>query len=181
MGKNILPIILIVLAIGTYFTFTSGQVDEIKKIQTVNDGYQSAIKNADKLIAVRDKVLDSRGKIADEDIARLDRMIPDNIDNVRLIIDVNGIASRHGVVLRGIRTSVTSDPKAQAGGTRLDPSIGVMTVSFGVSTTYSNFISLMQDIERSLRILDISRITLNSNDNGVYDYTVELKTYWLKK
>jgi Tfp pilus assembly protein PilO len=186
MGKNIVPIILIVLAIGTYFTFTSGKIDEIKQVQVVNDGYKSAIKNADKLIDVRDEVLKSRDKITDEDIVRLDKMIPDNIDNVRLIIDVNGIAGRHGVTLRGVRTSAGDTKAAATPATGASRTTGVaalnpVTISFSVSTTYGNFIAFMQDIERSLRIMDISRISLNSTDNGIYDYSVEIKTYWLKK
>ena len=133
-----------------------------------------------------DEVLKSRDKITDEDIVRLDKMIPDNIDNVRLIIDVNGIAGRHGVTLRGVRTSAgdtkvgAATPVAGAsrtGAAALNP----VTISFNVSTTYSNFIAFMQDVERSLRIMDISRISLNSTDNGIYDYSVEIKTYWLKK
>lgn len=189
MGKNILPIVLIVLAIGTYFTFTSGKIDEIKQVQTVNDGYKSAIDNAEKLIAVRDEVLKSRDKITDEDIVRLDKMIPDNIDNVRLIIDVNGIASRHGLTLRGVRTSAgdtkTSIPApvttAPIGSRANTAALSPVTISFSVSTNYGNFISFMQDIERSLRVLDVSRISLNSTESGVYDYSVEIKTYWLKK
>jgi Tfp pilus assembly protein PilO len=188
MGKNILPIILIVLAAGIYFTYTSGQIDVLKEIQTKNASYSNAIGNARDLIAKRDTVNKAYGQISPEDAARLDKMLPDNIDNVRLIIDVNGIGARHGLTLRGLRTSAgseaTAGTKTQAQTTAMGTGagqVGVVTVSFSVSTTYDNFISFIQDVERSLRIMDISKVTLSANDNGVYDYGVELKTYWLKQ
>ncbi|MDB5259370.1 MAG: hypothetical protein JWO73_578 [Candidatus Taylorbacteria bacterium] len=180
MGKNILPIILIILAVGTYFTFTSGKIDEIKQVQVVSDSYQLAITNAEKLIKTRDEVLKSRSRISAEDLAKLDKMIPDNIDNVRLIIDVNGIADQHHIKLKGVRTSATSpSTKTTAAGVAMK--LNTVTISFSTATTYENFIAFMQDIERSLRIMDISKISLTAADNGVYSYDVDLKTYWLKK
>lgn len=189
MSKNILPIVLIVLAIGIYFTFTDGQIESAKAIQEVNSRYDSAITNARKLVSVRDSVLKSYNSISDDDRVRLEKMLPDNIDNVRLIIDVNSIGTRHGVVLRNVHTSANDTAKASAstgGGGTLSGGGGTtqyntVTIAFSVSTTYENFISLIQDIERSLRVMDIASVTLNSNDNGVYDYGVEIKTYWLKQ
>lgn len=188
MSKNILPIVLIVLAIGIYFTFTSGQIEAAKEVQEVNARYDSAIVNARKLVSVRDSVLKSYNSISDDDRIRLEKMLPDNIDNVRLIIDVNSIGTRHGVVLRNVHTSANDTAKASAstGGGTLSggnsaAQYNTVSISFSVSTTYENFISLLQDMERSLRIMDISSVSLNSSDNGVYDYGVEIKTYWLKQ
>jgi Tfp pilus assembly protein PilO len=184
MGKNVVPIILIVLAIGVYFTYTKGKLDEARAVQATNQSYDAAITNADKLIKLRDQVLKDRSKISADDIAKLDKMIPDNVDNVRLIIDVNSIAHMHGLTLRGVHTSSVSDDAnnstpatSQSTTSKLSP----VSISFSVSTTYQNFIAFMQDIERSLRILDISSVSLNSNDGGIYDYNVVVNTYWLKK
>jgi Tfp pilus assembly protein PilO len=190
MNKNVTPIILIVLAIGIYFTVTTGKLDELKSIRAVNADYEQAINNSEKLIKVRDKVLKTYNDISEEDRQRLDKMVPDNVDNVRLIIDVNGVAARHGIAVKNIKTSTPSSntgsvqsqppatinkPKSVAGGV-----LDTVTLSFSVSTNYQTFIDFMKDLEASLRIMDISKITLTANDTGIYEYGVEIKTYWLK-
>lgn len=91
MNKGVMPIVLLILAVGIYFTFTKGRMDNINEIKTVNAGYEQALENVEKLIKVRDSVLKTYNSIDSNDRKRLDKIIPNNIDNVRLIIDVKGI------------------------------------------------------------------------------------------
>lgn len=191
MNKNLTPIILIVLALGIYFTFTRGKIDELKSVQAVNAQYQQAIDNSEKLVKVRNTVLASYNAISAEDRERLEKMLPDNVDNVRLIIDATGVATRHGITVKNIKTSASSANSStnsaviptNSSPTRVNVanSYDTVTLSFNVSTSYQTFIDFMKDLEASLRIMDISKITLNANDNGIYDYGVEIKTYWLKQ
>jgi len=188
MNRNATALILIILAIGIYFTYTSGQIDKLRSMQAMNGQYSSAIDNAVKLIKLRDSVLNQYNGISDADKVRLDKLVPNNIDNVRLIIDISGIAARHGLVAGGITTS--ADSNSSSGKSAATPAsaamqgqggLSVVTVNFSVSTTYDNFINLLQDLERSLRVLDITGITLSATDSGIYTYGVTLSTYWLKQ
>src|ERR1035437_9017270 len=185
MNRNITALILIVLAVGIYFTYTSGQITVLKSIQAENNQYLSAIDNATKLIKLRGTVLDQYNAISAGDKARLDNLVPDNIDNVRLIIDISGIATRHGITAAGIKTSAdtaASTPKQTASNQTsvTGGGLSTVTVTFNVTTTYVNFIAFLQDLERSLRILDVTSITLSASANGIYTYGVTLNTYWLK-
>ena len=192
MNRNITALILLVLAGGIYFTYTSGQITALNAIQAENNQYSSAIDNAQKLIKLRDSVLNQYNAISDEDKARLDEIVPNTIDNIRLMIDISGIAARHGITATGITTS--ADTNTPSSGAASQPAPGVsnsgasavnglstVTVSFDVTTTYANFISFLQDIERSLRILDVTNITLSTSASGVYTYGVTLDTYWLNQ
>ncbi len=44
----------------------------------------------------------------------------------------------------------------------------------------AQFISLLQDLEANLRVMDVTHLSLTANDSGTYDWSVELKTYWLR-
>jgi|SRR3989344_2593631 len=186
MNKNITPLILIVLALGIYFTFTRSKLDELKSIRSVNAQYQEAIDNSEKLVKKRDEVRDTYNKITQDDRESLEKMLPDNVDNVRLIIDVNGVAARHGLALKGIKTSTSDDknsskPSTQSGNTaKGSNTYDTVTLTFSVATNYQTFINFLRDLEASLRIMEISKITLDANDEGIYDYGVEIKTFWLK-
>ena len=200
MNRNVTALILIVLAAGIYFTYTAGQITVLDSIQATNNQYLSAIDSAKKLIQLRDSVLQQYNSISAEDRARLDKIVPSNIDNIRLMIDIAGIASRHGITATALHTSadtsisgpttatVATPPlnpgmMGQEGAATPSPSSGLstVTVTFSVSTTYANFIAFLQDIERSLRVLDVTGITLSSSVNGIYTYGVTLNTYWLKQ
>lgn len=189
MNKNILPLILIVLAVGIYFTFTRVKYDEIKSIKEVNAVYNQALANSRKLINERKTVVDNYNKIDIVDRENLEKMLPDNIDNIRLIIDINSVAAKHGLVLKGIKTSAPgmigdstagSDTTRSSSAQNTDSKYNTMTLNFTVSSTYEKFNLFIKDLESSLRIIDISKIALLSKENGINDYSVELKTYWLK-
>ncbi len=189
MNKNVIPIILIVLAIGIFYTFTDSRIGAIQATAASNGGYLSAINNSVELISERDAVLKQYNAISPSDQSRLNTMLPDNVDNVRLIIDINGIAARHGFSLQGITTSADSTTangstgglSESSGGTDSNNHYGVVTISFSFTASYDNFLAFMQDVQSSLRILDISQMTVTTGSTpGTYTYSMQLQTYWLK-
>lgn len=207
MNKNIIATILIVLAIGIYMTFTRGKINEVNAVRGVNDQYSQAIRNADNLVKVRDQVLRDYSSISVEDRSRLDKMIPNTVDNIRLIIDLNSVARRRGVSLRNIKASAVA-PVAKASsqktGTAIPPSnnlsvknpgtsdmvltgniptptLDIVNISFSVSAPYQQFIEFMRDLESNLRIMDLSHLTVAVSDTGTYDFGVQLSTYWLRQ
>ncbi len=189
MNKNLKPFILIIFAIGVYFTFTRIKIDEIKSISSVNAVYQQALDNSEKLVQKRDEVLANYNKIDISDRENLEKLLPDNIDNVRLIIDTNAVAARHGLVIKNVKTSAPSagiDDKTppaniESINTINQKNYNTMTLSFNIASKYSDFIDFIRDLEASLRIIDISKITLTVKDSDIYDFSVEIKTYWLKQ
>ena len=75
MNKNLISPILIILAIGTFFTFTRGRIDELKTISASNANYLQAIKNSEDLIKTRDTVLADYNSLSANDKDRLNKMI----------------------------------------------------------------------------------------------------------
>lgn len=194
MNKNLTPIILIILAIGIYFTFTRVKFDEIKSIRAVNQVYVQALENSEKLIKVRDEVVGNYNKLDIADRENLEKIIPDNIDNVRLIIDTNSVAARHGIILKNIKTITTDDkastnsntptPPASQNNSAVTPVVGsynTMTLKFTVASSYDAFKAFMTDLESSLRIMEVSKIILKVGESSIYTHDVEIKTYWLKQ
>ena len=197
MNRNITATILVVLAIGIYLTVTKGMLADANAVQQVNVQYSTAIDSADQLIQVRDQVLKNYNGLSQDDRDRLDKMIPNTVDNIRLIIDLNSVALRHGFSLRNIKavaganaqngngTSGSTAPvmlsnNAANANVIATPVLDTVTVSFSVSAPYLQFISFMQDLEADLRIMDLTHLTMSANDTGTYDYNVEFKTYWMR-
>ncbi|MEI7463552.1 MAG: hypothetical protein WCK03_04140 [Candidatus Taylorbacteria bacterium] len=197
MNRNITATILIILAVGIYLTVTKKMLDESKAVQVVNAQYLSAMDSADQLISGRDKVLKDYNNLSLSDKERLNKMIPNTVDNIRLVIDLNNVAQQHGFSLKNIRAVAASQAaKSSSGSTQsapvqqvstqttstniAAPVLDTVTVSFSVSAPYLQFISFLQDLEADLRIMDLTHMTLSANDTGTYDYSVEFRTYWLR-
>lgn len=203
MNRNITATILVVLAAALYFTYTSKVWVEAKAVKQVNDQYVSAIANAERLITLRKKANNDYNAITAEDRAKLDKMIPDTVDNIRLIIDLNNLGLQNGLSLKNISASAKSatasgQTQGQAapntGGAALRsgtgfnrqaasdinvPTMDTVSISFSVSATYQQFIGLMQALEANLRLMDLTHLTVSANDTGTYDFSVQLNTYYL--
>ncbi len=199
MNRNITATILVVLAIGTYVTFTRAKLAEVNVVREVNAQYISALENASRLIKVRDSVLNEYNQISQGDRERIDKMLPNTVDNIRLIIDLNSVALRHGFSLRNIRaaasnsttrpsSSQSSTQMVQDGGSNTSggsiptPTLDTVDVSFSVVAPYQQFIDLLRDLEANLRIMDVTKLTVSSGTTaGSYEFGVTLKTYWLRQ
>jgi len=190
MNRNATALILLTLAIGIYFTVTKNIIADISSVKKINEQYVTAMASADKLIKVRDQVTRDYNSIAQEDRDRLDKLIPSTVDNIRLIIDLNSVALRHGFTLRNIKAAAAKESSqtgaagpvsSPARGPISEPVLDSVNVSFSVSAPYQQFINFMQDIEASLRLMDVTRMTITANDSGIYDYGVEIRTYWLRQ
>ena len=203
MNRNLTSLILIALGVGLYFTFTSGLLADAQDIRTVNLQYASALNNAATLITARDQVLKQFNSISPSDQNRLDKMLPSSVDNIRLVIDLNNVALRHGFSLNSIKASAQDNTgtggkngpgalpapapapgslvSSSAGSNISTPTLSTIAISFGASATYDQFISFMQDLEADLRLMDITHLSVTAHDNGVYDFQVQMQTYWLRQ
>src|SRR6185369_15148319 len=104
MNRNLVPIVLIIISVGLYFTFTRGKFNEVSQVQAVNAQYQKAIDDFKDLVNKRNAAIEQYNQLNAEDRDRLEKMLPDNVDNVRLIIDVNSVAARHGIAIKEVKS-----------------------------------------------------------------------------
>lgn len=182
----ITPIILIAISIGTFFMYINpnyqgdnlgGDVRSIKSLQAEDEQYQTALNNTEEINMKRQDLVDKQGQISPTDLAKLELLMPDSVDNVSLVVNINQIAQNHGLVLKNIKLDpVIKSDTNQSQNTKT----GTLGLSFSVSTSYNNFYAFLSDLENSLRLVDITDLSITGNDTGVYDFSLSLKTYWLK-
>ncbi len=130
-------------------------------------------------------------QIKDSDLVRLDRYLPDSIDNVQLILDVNSIALQSGMQIKNTKIELPPavpgssagaalvDKDATSGG--LDHQISTLHMSFSTAGSYGSFLNFLDNLSHSLRLLDVEEISFQSvPGKDFYQYNVKVKTYWLK-
>ena len=189
---------------SAFFVFISPTYNSIGTLRTQVESYNEALGNSKALENERDKLTAKYNAINPENLMRLEKLLPENIDNIRLILEIEQIALPYGMALRDVRYSTIEDKKApgpavnadmvQGGGGGL-PEVsykdyGSWDLEFSTFGTYNNFINFTKDLEKNLRIVDISSIEFSSGDVGVssvpgaasesYKYNFKIKTYWLR-
>jgi len=180
--RLILPTILVVAAIGLFAMYTNPTYQGLKGNMQKAAAYDDALDKSQELKALRDKLQSARNAMSPENEQKLVRLLPDQVDNIRLIIDINNIAARRGLSLAGVALGEVSHTSSQASALAVGPSgeeVGSVSLGFSVVASYEEFLAFLQDVEHSLRILDIEKLSFNTGQGGKYSFEFTIRTYWL--
>ena len=109
MNKFIFPTVLIILSIGLFTMYIDPTYKEVKELKSVNNQYQEALNKSKELRVIRDSLLESYNSFTEADLSRIKKLLPDNVDNVRLIMDVNSMASTYGAIIRDVKVSSSEE------------------------------------------------------------------------
>ena len=210
MIRFIMPVILIGISLAVFFVFANPIYNDIGLQKAQVASYDEALNNSKALENARDTLTQKYNSISPDDLVRLQKLLPDNIDNIRLILEIEQIATPYGMALKDVKYNATTDTTSattgaaaavQGGGVATQSALknyGTWDLEFSTTGAYSNFLSFLQDLESNLRIVDISSIQFSSSGSSVssgagvssgavsspssesYSYNFKIKTYWLK-
>jgi Tfp pilus assembly protein PilO len=183
MSRLLIPIVLVGAAIGLFALYTNPTYQSTKELQAQAMSYDDALNKSQELRTVRDQLLSKRNTFSADDIQKLQEMLPDNVDNIRLIIDINNIASRHNLSLQNVSLGTISNSRTTRSATSAGASgdaVGSVEIGFSVTTSYDNMLAFIQDVEHSLRLIDIENLSFSATagDNSIY--SMSIRTYWLQ-
>ena len=201
MFRYLVPTILTGAAIAGFFVFAKPIMGEISDVKQEIASYNEALDNANALENERDKLTTKLNSIDPVNLSKLEKLLPDSVDNIRLILEIEKIASPYGMLLKDVtydsttNTGNSSKPNTQSGisgdQTQKDTTKGYGEWSLGFSTqgSYTNFLSFVKDLESNLRMVEIQSITFSSGEgvslgkvqpSDYYKYDFKIKTFWLK-
>ena len=132
----------------------------------------------------RNNIQDRYNEIAQEDLNRLEKMLPTHIDNIRLILDINNVANARQMTIRDITIDLDENAEDTTDVSSVDrSSYGSVGFRFTVVTTYENFKDFLGDLASSLRVIDVTSIEIGSieEEDNFYRFNVGIQTYWLPK
>lgn len=183
MTRFLIPLFLILLGGALFALYTNGAYQSIQTLSAQAGSYDEALEKSQELRAARDRLLSKRNTFSTDSLRRLEYLLPNNVDNIRLVIDINNIAARHFLTLKNVSLGGISDSPRERGalavGSSGDP-IGSVELGFAVTASYDGFISFLRDLERSLRLIDVEELSYKPAQGGLGDYSVTIRTYWLR-
>lgn len=184
--KNIFSIIVILISLSSFIFIVKPQYEQIKKMEKQDTELEQVLVNARKLQSLRDSLLKKRKELSARDIRRLEKLIPESADNVKLIIEFENIAAKYGLEIQ--TASAQKDEKGKgaankSSGQNFDiesRDYGVIALDFSITGGYSEFISFLTDVEDNIRISDIRNLSISASETGEYEFAISVETYWLK-
>lgn len=194
MTRYIIILLSLVIGGGVFFFYTKPTYDEIQSLQAKDAQYEAALTKAAELQTIKQSLLSKYNAIDPNNLDRLQKLLPDHVDNVRLILDLDNLATRYGLALENVDVSsaeasnaVQTPTSVIGGGNKKYESL---TLKFRTRGTYATFEQFLDALETSLRIVDLTNLTITPDSaptaNGMlstepsYSYSIVLKTYWLK-
>lgn len=174
----------------------------IRALKTERQALTEALSSAQDLEGRRAQLTDRYNAVNPEDREKLEALLPNNVDNIKLVLELETLAKRYGLLIESPRLETqTSNAAGESGssgqairGVDSTASLpyGTFTLDFTVRSTYENAKALLSDIEKNLRLIEPVSIVLRVpgvEENtktpqkypaGTYDITIKAVIYYLK-
>jgi hypothetical protein len=201
--KTLFPISLILTSIILFFLVINPFYKDVKQLKTDVSVYRGALDNANVLKDTRDSLLEKYRNIKEEDKTRLNNFLPNTVNNIKFILEIERIANLHGMPLKNIKFDDKDLPENQVANTDdsivipsdeivIEKPFGVFPIEFVTEGDYASFLSFIEDLELNLRLMDIKEISFTIPEKSttptpdvvinpnIYNYIVKVDTYWLK-
>lgn len=210
MFKALTPIISIIVAVGLFFTYIRPTFQDVKAIQDETAEYAQAVEKASELKRRIAELKAQQSAIPLADLERLEALLPDRVDEVAALIDVDALAARHNLILGDIKVvdqkgtdskgsqatqpgPITPAPGAMPGlagasgaatpqdaeGGAIRGQYATLDIGFSVTGAYNDFRLFLEEIEQSLVLMEVTKITFTESEGDAMVFTVGIRLYSL--
>ncbi|RJQ30679.1 hypothetical protein C4572_03800 [Candidatus Parcubacteria bacterium] len=178
MFKGVISLFLIIGAVIIFFAETKGYFPEIKSLSKEVATYNEAIKTSNKVKVKIDEILDQYNSVSAENIDRMNKMMPSTSESMNLVVQLDDMMRQKGLVLKSVDIREISGKTS--GSAKKNDSLETMTLSLRAQGGYSSFHQFLNDLENSLRLIDIASVKVTPLSDSNYDFSIEAVSYWSK-
>lgn len=182
MTSRLLPALALLVAVGLFFGYINPErTGPIATTRAQIESYESALAAADRFKEREGQLIVARANVPSDGLARLAAFLPDGVDNVQIILDLNTLAARSGVTLSDFDTAMPASETEMSGDLAWENgSVDSLDITLSATGTYAAFRNFLDGIESSLRLLDVVSVSVADSATGVYTYDMTIRLYWLR-
>ena len=181
--KLIFPTILIIIAIILFFTVANPMLKDIKILRTDVNTYNTALNSSTNLQDIENSLIETYKGITQGDKDKLNKFLPNTVNNIKFILEVEQIANLHSMPIKNIKfdpkdvgensTSTTPDANNPDGVIVIPTDqasmlpYGVFPIEFTTEGSYDSFVLFLQDLEHNLRLVDVKSVSFKIPDQNI--------------
>lgn len=178
MSPKLLNILLLISSLVMYYYVVNplysgadmGLISPDKSIQKLVEERNTYKKTIEVVPDIIKKAKDTKkqyDELLEEDRKKILVMVPVAVNDIKLMSEVTNIGAKSGVVL----DSMGIKDKG-----------GEYSVSFSVTTTYTNFKNIMKYWEKSMRLFNLQSVSFSpgKTPEDIVKFNIELSTYYMK-
>ena len=162
-----------------FFTQTKNYFPGIKETRSQISVYNKTIETIRNVKSSVDKLLGEYNSISQENIDKVNKMIPSGSESMKLVVQIEDMMKSSGLSLKSIDTKESakeSSVKTKGEGEKV---VSPLALSIKAQGSYQAFYTFMREVETSLRLMDIGSVKVNTvGDKEVYDFSIEAVSYW---
>lgn len=175
------PLGYLLLSLSVGYVFVYSPWTEVSMLNETKDKYSGFVDTISQIESKKNQLESQFDQISEEDKNDINTVLPTSLDYVRLVSQIDNVAKKYGIIIDKITLS------------NLDSSIGdsvanaamprpyrSAVLGFSFDSDYNKANSFLDELEKSMRILDIRSMKLIKSEKFGYSYNVQFETYWLK-
>lgn len=200
--KFLFPITFLLIAGALFFVIVDPLYKEVDTLRADVATYNTALTNANTLARTRDDLTARYDKLTDDEKNRLEHFLPNTVNNIKFILEIEQTANTHSMPLKDIKfdaqapTEKDATPAKATVVSASDPNAskpyGIFPIEFSTEGNYDTFVAFLKDVEHNLRLVDIRSVSFavpapivgkpgaGAIDPSIYKYDLKVETYWLK-
>lgn len=186
MFKTFLSVIYLLTSVAIFFVWSKPFYNDkdtgIQALKSTLAGFNEQLNNSSEVKGLRDKLIEDLNSISEEDMSRLNAMLPSKADQIGFVLELEKLGVKNTVSLKDIVMEEKRDEKTEnAGGARKKSktvqNFTAIPISVRVSGSYVSLMHFLDDLEKSLRLVEIKGLDFTATDSGVYEFSLKLEIY----
>lgn len=184
MNRYIIPILLVILSASVYVLVIDPTYADIRRQQAKEIELDNSIADAKQANVKLAKIKEAYAAFPAGSEQALSTILPDKIDAIKFIIEMEAVARIHGLVLKGPSAIVADSDKSNS--SKYDEN----HITFSVAAPYTVFQEFLRDIQDSLALREMTSISFSADEADlnakyqrpesiVYTYNVSITSYSL--
>lgn len=185
MSRLTFAIILFVAAAGV---FIFGILPAWQEVGAMRLEVRELIRVNDELVAIakkRDELTAQYNAIPQTDLFKLALILPRGLGSAQLLRDLEALATRHGLFLKSldfVKSAPTSAVAQIQAGVPAQRAYATANMSFNVRGTYDSLRAFLVDLEKMIRVTDISDISFTAQSSvpgtQIFEYALKGAVYF---
>lgn len=189
--------ILILSSIVIFFMYIDpiyqGTAEEkgIKQLLVIKNDFSKKTSDVSEINKIKRELNNQYNLISTNNLKRIEKLLPEHMDNVKLIVDIQRIGFGNGNNIRigNISLSKTGDSDNDESEIVIieNEKYSSAILNFSFTTTYPSFKKFIDDLHKSLRLVDIVSVNLSKEGDrkGIhsglnkYKFDISLRAYWI--